>query len=130
MEELTRSEEGGSKGGSPGGAAFVLEFDAARKIAQGLGAKLEELGARRRQSRARRRGCWTSRNERSTSSGRWKACPGGAKKVAKKKQMALFAELEEAAETQGWGRSRRAEGGHHDARSRPPGDAAVRLGPR
>ncbi|HYG36654.1 MAG TPA: DUF1156 domain-containing protein, partial [Clostridia bacterium] len=33
-------EEGGKKGGSGG---FVLEFDAARKIAQGLGAHLEDL---------------------------------------------------------------------------------------
>jgi adenine-specific DNA methylase len=37
-------EEGsGKKGG--GGGGFVLEFDAARKIAQGLGAHLEDLGS-------------------------------------------------------------------------------------
>jgi adenine-specific DNA methylase len=36
-------EEGASKKG--GGGGFVLEFDAARKIAQGLGAHLEDLGS-------------------------------------------------------------------------------------
>ena len=36
-------EEGGGKKGEAGG--FVLEFDAARKIAQGLGAHLEDLAS-------------------------------------------------------------------------------------
>ncbi len=41
-EAAVDDEEGGSAKG--GGGGFVLEFDAARKIAQGLGAHLETLG--------------------------------------------------------------------------------------
>jgi hypothetical protein len=36
-------DEGGGKTGSPNRAGFFLEYDAARKIAQGLGAHLEQL---------------------------------------------------------------------------------------
>lgn len=42
-EDASDDEEGGAKKGSQGG--FVLEFDAARKIAQGLGAHLEDLAS-------------------------------------------------------------------------------------
>lgn len=42
-EDQTDDEEGGGKKGGDGG--FVLEFDAARKIAQGLGAHLEDLAS-------------------------------------------------------------------------------------
>jgi hypothetical protein len=80
---------------------FVLDFDTARKIAQGLGAQLEELQhvvevdedkARLRSvvERAKYLFC------------RAESVPS-AKKAAKKKQMTLFAELDEAAEAQGWG---------------------------
>jgi hypothetical protein len=42
-EDSGADEEGGGKKG--GGGGFVLEFDAARKIAQGLGAHLEDLAS-------------------------------------------------------------------------------------
>ena len=42
-EDRRDDEEGGGKKG--GGGGFVLEFDAARKIAQGLGAHLEDLAS-------------------------------------------------------------------------------------
>ena len=42
-EEQDQEEDGGAKKG--GGGGFVLEFDAARKIAQGLGAHLEDLAS-------------------------------------------------------------------------------------
>ena len=41
-EDQAEEEEGGGK---KGGGGFVLEFDAARKIAQGLGAHLEDLAS-------------------------------------------------------------------------------------
>jgi adenine-specific DNA methylase len=84
------------------GTGYVLEYDAARKIAQGLGARLDEL---------------THVVEVKGDQGRLLAvvertkhlfgkAEGGtttAKKAAKKKQMTLFGELDQAAETQGWG---------------------------
>ena len=42
-ETEENEEEGGSKGGKKTGGGYVLEYDAARKIAQGLGAHLEKL---------------------------------------------------------------------------------------
>jgi putative DNA methylase len=91
-------ERGSAKGGNTGG--FVLEFDAARKIAQGLGAKLEELGhvvevkgdKARLLDVAERTQHLFGKNEHAPA----------ARKTGKKKQMTLFAEFEEAAETQGW----------------------------
>ena len=80
---------------------FVLDFDTARKIAQGLGAQLEELQhvVEVDEDKARLR----SVAERAKYLfGRTEGVPT-AKKAAKKKQMTLFAELDEAAETQGWG---------------------------
>jgi adenine-specific DNA methylase len=81
-------------------AGFVIEFDAARKIAQGLGARLDELGdvVEVKGDKARllpvaERGKYLF--------GRGES-PAG-KKPTKKKQMALFAEVEEAAAAQGWG---------------------------
>jgi hypothetical protein len=84
-----------------GGGGFVLEFDTARKIGQGLGANLEELKhvVEIKGDKARllppveRMKHLFGRTEGTTT----------AKKAAKKKQMSLFAELEEAAEQNGWG---------------------------
>ena len=42
-EEGEDESEGGAKKPKPTG--FILEYDAARKIAQGLGANLEDLGS-------------------------------------------------------------------------------------
>jgi len=80
---------------------YVLEYDAARKIAQGLGARLEELtsvvaikGDKARLLPVFERTDYLM--------GRVDGVPN-AKKAAKKRQMALFTTLEEAAEAQGWG---------------------------
>lgn len=92
-------EASSSAGGSSAG--FTLEYDAARKIAQGLGARLEELThvAMIDGDQAR----LLSVAERAQHLfGKTEGVPT-AKKAAKKKQMALFADLEQAAETQGWG---------------------------
>lgn len=94
-EEDASSASGGAAGG------FVLEYDAARKIAQGLGARLEELDhvAAIDGETAR----LLAVSERANHLfGKVEGTPT-AKKAAKKKQMPLFAEVEHAAETQGWG---------------------------
>jgi putative DNA methylase len=87
--------------GSSSGGTYILEYDAARKIAQGLGVHIEQLShvveigtsTARLLSVAERTGYLFGKTE---------GVPN-AKKAAKKKQMTLFAELEEAAEAQGWG---------------------------
>lgn len=82
-------------------SGFVLEFDAARKIAQGLGARLDELThpVEVRGDKAR---LLPIAERAAHLFGKVEGVPS-AKKVAKKKQIALFAEIEEEAETQGWG---------------------------
>ena len=82
-------------------AGFSLEYDAARKIAQGLGARLEALdhvvevrGETARLLAVAERAKYLF--------GGAEAAPA-PKRSSKKKQMTLFAELEEAAEAQGWG---------------------------
>ena len=82
-------------------AGFSLEYDAARKIAQGLGARLEALDdvVEVKGDTARLLGV----------SERAKRLFGGAdaapvpKRASKSVQMSLFAELDQAAEAQGWG---------------------------
>lgn len=82
-------------------AGFSLEYDAARKIAQGLGARLEALdhvvevkGEIARLLAVAERAKYLF--------GSTDAAPE-SKRSTKKKQMTLFAELEQAAEEQGWG---------------------------
>lgn len=83
-----------------GADGFSLEYDAARKIAQGLGARLEQLphvvvvkaNQARLLSVAERTKHLFAGDEGVVSA-----------KRASKKQMGLFAELQEAAEAQGWG---------------------------
>ncbi|MBM0106503.1 DUF1156 domain-containing protein [Steroidobacter sp. S1-65] len=100
--ESERAEEDATAGGSAGSnAGFILDFDAARKIAQGLGAQIAELShlIEVKGNKAR----LLSVTERVTYLfGAREAVPT-AKKAAKKKQMTLFAELDEVAEHQGWG---------------------------
>jgi adenine-specific DNA methylase len=96
------SDEGDedSKGASAA-SGFTLEFDTARKIAQGLGARLDELThvAEIKGDKAR----LLAVVERTKHLfGKAEGAPT-AKKAGKKKQMTLFGELEEAAEAQGWG---------------------------
>jgi putative DNA methylase len=98
----TESEDPDAGGGdSMAPQGYVLEFDAARKIAQGLGANLESLGhvVAVKGDKARllpvveRAPHLFGKNEA--------VAPG--KRMAKRKQMVLFAEIEEAATEQGWG---------------------------
>lgn len=98
VDEDEDDEEAGAKK-APGG--YVLEFDAARKIAQGLGAKLEELthvvavkGDKARLLLVAERATYLF--------GKADAIPVG-RKAKKRQQLGLFAEIEEAAEEQGWG---------------------------
>jgi putative DNA methylase len=93
-------EEDASASKSAGGG-FVLEFDAARKIAQGLGARLEELGQmvavkgdKARLLPVAERAKYLFGKSASTAT---------TARKAKKKQLGLFAEIEEAAAEQGWG---------------------------
>lgn len=82
-------------------AGFVLEFDAARKIAQGLGARLEELAhvveikgdKARLLGVAERTSYLFGKVDREQTT----------KKTVKRKQMTLFADLDEVAGAQGWG---------------------------
>lgn len=103
----TRSEDESEEGDHSGaavektGSTFVLEYDAARKIAQGLGAKLEELthtvevkGDQARLLAVAERTQYLLGKVGSVPPNR---------KASTKNQMALFAELEEVAEAQGWG---------------------------
>lgn len=82
-------------------AGFSLEYDAARKIAQGLGARLEALDHVVEVKGVTARLFAVAE--------RTKYLFGGAdaapvpKRSTKKKQLTLFAELEQAAEAQGWG---------------------------
>jgi hypothetical protein len=87
--------------GSTAPSGYVLEFDAARKIAQGLGANLEGLEhvvavkadkARLLPVSERARHLFGKTDGVSTR-----------KRTPKKKQMALFEEIEEVAAEQGWG---------------------------
>lgn len=86
---------------SPDAPGIVLEFDAARKIAQGLGARLESLPhvVEIKGSKAR----LLSVAERVKHLfGRAEGGAASARRAAKKKQMTLFGELDEAAAAQGW----------------------------
>lgn len=93
-------EEKGSSSKSQGG--FALEYDAARKIAQGLGARLEEMShvVELKGDKAR---LLPAVERTKHLFGKVEGGPTTAKKAAKKKQMTLFGDLEEVAEKQGWG---------------------------
>lgn len=98
-EESDDSDED-AKGAGPT-SGFTLEFDTARKIAQGLGARLDELShvAEIKGDKAR----LLAVAERAKHLfGKAEGAPT-AKKAAKKRQMTLFGELDQAAEAQGWG---------------------------
>jgi hypothetical protein len=97
-DDESEDEEGQVASTSTG---FGLDFDAARKIAQGLGAKLDELshvvdvkGDKARLLAVVERTKYLFGKADGTPT---------ARKAAKRKQMTLLGELEEAAETQGWG---------------------------
>ena len=83
------------------GSGFMLEFDAARKIAQGLGAKLEELThtVEVKGDKAR----LLSVAERMPYLFGKKTEVPTAKSVKKKKQLGLFGDMEETAQEETWG---------------------------
>ena len=83
-------------------AGFILEYDAARKIAQGLGAQLEELDHVAVIDGDKARLLPVVERTKHLF-GKAEGAPTTAKKAAKKKQMTLFGELDQAAEAQGWG---------------------------
>jgi adenine-specific DNA methylase len=80
---------------------FALEFDAARKIAQGLGARLEALEHVVEVKGDKARLLSAAERTKYLFGGSDSAPP--TKKSKKKPQRALFEELEEVAEQQGWG---------------------------
>lgn len=99
-EDEDEDDDGAASAGP--NAGFALEFDAARKIAQGLGARLGELSHVVEVVGERAR--LLSVVERTKHLfGRVDTPRLSATKAAKKKQILLFEELDQAAETQGWG---------------------------
>jgi adenine-specific DNA methylase len=100
-EEAPEDDADESDQGSKGAPGAVLEFDAARKIAQGIGARLEALThvVEVKGSKAR----LLPVAERSRYLFAKSVGAPTAQKAVKKKQTTLFAELEQAAEAQGWG---------------------------
>jgi ribA/ribD-fused uncharacterized protein len=100
-DEVEDEDDEDSPGAAKPKVGFNLEFDAARKIAQGLGARLDELGhvVEVKGDKARLLGV-VERTKHLF--GKNEGVPT-AKKTAKRKQMTLFADLDEAAEAQGWG---------------------------
>lgn len=104
-EERAASDEGpdgeSSVSSSKILSGFSLEFDAARKIAQGLGVVLTEQTSLVEVSHDEARLLGVSERAKALF-GRAEGV-FSARKAAKKKQMGLFAELDEAAEAQGWG---------------------------
>lgn len=83
---------------------FVLDFDAVRKIAQGLGARLEELDSVVQLQKDKARLLPVAERSRflfgKSAGGTSTKRPA---KKNKKEQMSLFADVDEAAEKQGWG---------------------------
>lgn len=104
QEELTAEDD--EEGGAPSKklSGFTLEFDAARKIAQGLGARLEELTSVVEVKGETARLLPISERVR-TLFGKREEPRSSGKKSQKKTQLSLFQELEEAAEEQGWDKS-------------------------
>lgn len=94
------ASDGGDSDVAAASDGFSLEYDAARKIAQGLGARLEQLPhvveVKANQARL------LSVAERTKHL--FAGAEGAVRpKRSPKKQMGLFAEMQEAADAQGWG---------------------------
>jgi hypothetical protein len=99
VEDGDVDEEGAS---SQAVSAFEMDFDAARKIAQGLGARLEELESliQIRGDKAQLRS--VAQRTKYLFGRAESVAPAKKTKATTKKQMTLFAELGEIAESQGW----------------------------
>ena len=100
-EDAIRDDADEDEQGSKDAPGIVLEFDAARKIAQGIGARLEAL-TRVVEVKGSKARLFPVAERSKYLFGRAEGTPG-TKRAPKKKQIALFAELDEAAETEGWG---------------------------
>ena len=105
-EEPSEDEEGETANAKSKAAGFVLEYDAARKIAQGLGAHLEQLSSlievkgstARLLPVAERTRSLFHKAEAGTPIGR-----GKPKKKSAQLSLGFVADLEEAEATGGWG---------------------------
>lgn len=104
--ERGEDEEGDSITGKSNVRGFVLEYDAARKIAQGLGAHLETLSTlievkgstARLVPVAERTRSLFHKGETTTPTGR-----SGARKKTGQLSLGFVADLEDAEESDGWG---------------------------
>lgn len=95
-------EEEESTGKAKAAAGFSLEFDAARKIAQGLGAHLEDLGRVVEVKGDQARLLSVAERTRHLF-GKDQAQRAPARPAKKAKQLTLFEELEAAEKDAGWG---------------------------
>lgn len=100
-DQVLPDDESDSEGSEAATTGFTLEYDAARKIAQGVGARLDAL-VHLVEVRADKARLLPVLERTRYLFGRAEDAPS-ARKAAKKKQMSLFGELAEAAEAQGWG---------------------------
>ena len=101
--ETNADDADGDDAASEGAAGFTLEFDAARKIAQGLGARLESLQSIVQVKADKARLLSVAERAKHLFGG---PDPAPATRKSSKKggrQPALFEELEQVAEQQGWG---------------------------
>lgn len=102
-EEAGDEEDAKGKGGKAKGG-FVLEYDAARKIAQGLGANLENLGHVVEVSGETARLLAVSERTEYLFGKEQSQTPAAARKKAKAAQMDLFGELAQAGNSEAvWG---------------------------
>lgn len=104
-EAVTDEDSGEAEDAAPKAktVGFVLEFDAARKIAQGLGARLDELTTVVEVKSDKARLLSVGERAKALFAKAEKAAAVVRKKAAKQKQMMLFEEdIEQAAEEQGW----------------------------
>lgn len=99
--ESEDDEEGGTSKAKPS-AGFSLEFDAARKIAQGLGAHIEDLGRVIEIKGDQARLLSVAERTRHLF-GKDQAQRAPARRAKKVQQLTLFEELEAAEKNAGWG---------------------------
>lgn len=99
-ESANEDDEGGSKPAASGG--FALEFDAARKIAQGLGIHLEQSESIVEIKGNTARLLPVAERTRNLFGKDADAGPSGGRKKKKPQQKSLFQELDAAEESGGW----------------------------
>ncbi len=99
---LDEEDEPSGKLAGKATGGFALEFDAARKIAQGLGARLEQLSHVVEVKGDKARLLPVGERAKYLFGKSIEGAPK-AKRGRQKQQLALFAEIEELAQAQGWG---------------------------